>query len=298
MMGQLAEIKTQRVNYNDYAYQYALIQVIDNGNEHIIPCVDCVCRVSFYDNNEIAIVKDKEMTSFGSGLYGYTVTPGEFNLNMQYRMQVDTYSATYGNGSVNSVMQIETSDKSVSALAGDSILPDFSLCDNSLIGNTILCSDWKEILLTGLSTIKEQIKSNLESAHLLGLIRALFNIASYIGSWIVWILAQWLAFVLNPIGYITDTVIPAIMDFGWNIIIAYIAWTLIVETVIIAYSVYASPRDNHNGVDVLATIGTWGKAHIQLIIYTVMAFVYFSKFVFDVLQTIAQIVSSVNPVSK
>lgn len=96
-MGQLQAIEHQTVIYGDDIKQYALVNVMQNGNSFIKPCEDCICYISIMDNKNHRFVNNNLMHKVELGLYGYKALASEIPVG-GYLFYANCTSALYTDG--------------------------------------------------------------------------------------------------------------------------------------------------------------------------------------------------------
>lgn len=103
---QLEEIKSQTVRFGDMALQYAVVEVVQpNGNRYNRPCENCTANVTIWDRNRV-VVSNASMSETKRGLFGYTISPGSFEVGKVYFMRVYIASPTYGSGYSDSYFNV------------------------------------------------------------------------------------------------------------------------------------------------------------------------------------------------
>ena len=124
VMGQLSELKYQRVSYGADIKQYAVVQKVSvQGANYYIPCEDCTCTITVTDELNNVLVNGETCTNEENGLYTYPLTGSGYNIKQLYSLKHYCISPTYGNGTVISSMEVaETTTPSLTAFAdGDTV---------------------------------------------------------------------------------------------------------------------------------------------------------------------------------
>jgi hypothetical protein len=259
VIGQIAEIQEQTLNYNEYIEQYAVIRILNGTTEYYTLCSDCTSYITVKKENTL-ILNTSLMTQLDTGLFGYLAIPSKFESGITYRAFINTTSPTWGKGFVMSTFTINKEpgiSNAVTTAEGGGLF-DLSGLKNILLDVVnILISPIKELYN---NTIKPYSDIAFNFANkTFGFLNPLLNILWYFLDIFKWIITglyeDTKLFINNPINFIVNVAIPFIV-YGMlsallGIALLMVTPLLFFEFLVLIYAIMINVKDIFdNGIQI------------------------------------------------
>ena len=112
VIGQMQELDYQRVDHNGKIKQYAIVEEIGDAAFRY-PCPDCTCTLTMTDSEGFVIKNSEPCTDELNGLFTNVLYESNLHASQTYELRHYCISATYGNGTVISSLQIDSKETSI-----------------------------------------------------------------------------------------------------------------------------------------------------------------------------------------
>jgi len=266
LIGELNEINSQTLNYGEYIQQYALIRMIYATGTKIIPCEDCICKLTVKkSSNQETVLNNRDMNYLGNALFGYRALTSELNVNTDYRALVNCTSPSFGSGFTDSTFLIIGNKGDGENIGGNCEFGDINCELNNIVLGIknmfyeLLTFIWNTIFINTklYPNIIKPIYDFLMNSDIISyLINTLLNSINFLFK----ILQQ------SPIENIVTYVIPFFINLILGIFGLYVIWTIFFEAFVIGYVVLVKPNSILNPFEIILEIL---NIHIKILMYII-----------------------------
>jgi len=258
MMGQLSEIKEQKLKYGDYIQQIAIVNVVNNSISYTFLCEDCTATISVKkvsDNSNVLV--NKNMTKIDVGMFGYYALPKDFTVNTQYRAVINTSSPTWGYGYAPTLFSISNETQAVTVRSDSSSGGGLGVMDGL---TDILKEAYDKTIGVFLNNISEAFDDNYLGfktalTGFLNIFGSIFSIIQPIINFFVWFINGLVSIVswifTNPKEYIYLVVLSNIL----GVLAFFIIPIVFIEFAILAHVLIKNEEGELNLFTALSGLG-------------------------------------------